>query len=115
MPRTAREDAAAALLAQVTSRDFQSRDASEIDEFFEALAEVADDRALPFLDELWSTRSHFRTRPMAVRLGALRVIGQIGSPAARDLLLKAARSGDEEIRRQAKKTLMEAERKAAGA
>ncbi|MHB1343515.1 MAG: HEAT repeat domain-containing protein [Thermoleophilia bacterium] len=115
LPRTAREDAAAALLTQVTSRDFQSRDTSEIDAFFGALAEVADDRALPFLDELWSTRSHFRTRPMAVRLGALRVIGQIGSSAARDLLLKAARSGDEEIRRQAKKTLMEAERKAAGA
>lgn len=115
LPRTKQDDAAVALLNQVTSRDFQTRESTEIDAFFAALAEVADERALPFLDELWSARSYFRSRPVAIRLGAIRVIGQIGTPAARDILVKASRSGDEEIRRQAKRSLVEAERKAAGA
>lgn len=114
LPRVSRDEAAAALLAQVTGRDLQNREIAEINTLFDSLAEVADESALASLDEIWSARSYFRSRPIAVRAGALRVIGRIGTPEARDILLKASRSGDEEIRRQAKRGLAEAERKAAG-
>ncbi|GAB4264876.1 MAG: HEAT repeat domain-containing protein [Thermoleophilia bacterium] len=102
------------LLKHVTSRDFASRPEAEIDAFFDALGQVADDRAIPALDELWESRSLIRNRPQALRLGALRVLGRIGSPAARASLARAARSGDERLRRQAKKSLLEAENRAAG-
>ncbi|HZK47984.1 MAG TPA: hypothetical protein VFD74_00045, partial [Thermoleophilia bacterium] len=114
LPRTTPHEAAATLLAQVTSRDFHRRDGAEIDAFFEALAEVADDTTIRGLNYLWSDRPTLRSRPTAIRLGALKVAGKTASPAAREMLARATRSGDAEVRRQAKRILEEAERTAGG-
>lgn len=113
LARLGQPSAAAAILAQITSKDFPSRDDTEVEVFFEALGEVADDRALPFLDDLWGSKTFLRSKPMAVRLGALKAMGKIATPAAMEILLRASRSGDEELRRQAKRSMLEAERRAA--
>ncbi len=113
LARLGQPDAAAAILTQITSKDFPGRDDTEVEVFFEALGEVADDRALPFLQDLWGGKTFLRSKPMAIRLGALKAMGRMATPEAMDILARASRAGDEELRRQARRSLLEAERRAA--
>ncbi|HZJ02278.1 MAG TPA: HEAT repeat domain-containing protein [Thermoleophilia bacterium] len=98
------------LLLQVRARDFNTRSEREIDAFLDTLGQLGDDSAVPLLDELWRGRSFFRSRPLHVRLFALRALSQIGTVSARKSLSRALRSSDNAVRRQAKRGLWEANR-----
>ena len=102
-------DAVAHLLRQLGARDFAARSETERDAVFESLGRLGDDRAVPALDSLWASRSLFRNRTLSVRLKALQTLGSIGTPAARRSLARAVRSGDDAIRQQAKRCLLDAE------
>jgi hypothetical protein len=102
LPGMRREEAASVLLDQIASRSFADRGTSEIEAFFDVVAEVADDDDIETLSGLWSSHSRLRSRSNAVRLGALRVVAGMGSEAAREALQHAAGSSDEDVRKQAR-------------
>ena len=104
-------DAVAHLLRQLGARDFAARSETERDAVFESLGRLGDDRAVAVLDSLWATRSLFRSRTLSLRLKALQTLGSIGTPAARKSLARAARSGDDALRQQARLCLVDAERR----
>ncbi len=101
------------LLGRIRQKEFANLPESEIQAFCDALGEIGGDEAVTPLDDIWESRSFLRGKPMHLRLAVLRALGQIGTQKACQSLLRATRSGDDEIRRQAKKCLAEAERKAA--
>lgn len=105
--------AATVLLGHVAAKDFAARSESEVQAFLEALGDVADDSAVPCLDVLWESRLLARSRPTHVRVGALRALGCIATPRARQSLEHASRSSDNQICNQAKRSLVEADRKVA--
>ena len=105
--------AAALLLGLVAAKDFAARPESEVQAFLEALGDLADDSAVSSLDVLWEPRLFLRRRPTHVRVGAVRALGRIATPRARQSLERATRSSDSEICGQAKKSLAEAYRKGA--
>ena len=107
-------DAVAHLLRQVTARDFTSRSETERNAILESLGRLGDDRAVAALDSLWANRSLFRNRTLSTRLKALHTLGRIGTPTARRSLARAVREGDDAVRQQAKRSLLEAERRTAG-
>ncbi|GAB4245989.1 MAG: HEAT repeat domain-containing protein [Thermoleophilia bacterium] len=100
------------LLKQIASKDFATRAEGEVDAFLEAVGRIGSDDAVPALNDLWASRSLFRSKPTHVRLLALRALGEIGTPLARESLARAARDSNEAVRRQAKRSLWEAERQA---
>ena len=102
------------LLEHVAAKDFSARPESEARAFLEALGDVADDSAVPALDVLWESRLRLRSRPTHVRVGALRALGLIATPRARQSLERASRSSDPEIRGRARRSLTEADRKVEG-
>jgi hypothetical protein len=107
-------DVAARLLATIKGRDFGVTWGNDMELFFDAMGAIGNDRAVPALNELWETRSRFRAaKNLELRLGALRALGLIGTPAARESLRRATRSGEAPVRRAAELNLAEAAKRAA--
>lgn len=106
-------DARDRIMRHVTAKDFTTRSEAEVEALLEALGTVADDQAVPTLDDLWGGRAFLRSRPLHVRLAALKALGRLGSPKAQESLRRAARAGDEQIRRQATRCLAGAEHRVA--
>jgi len=100
-----RESDSAALIQMVSAKEFAGRDEAEVEAFFGVLGELASDDAVPSLEELWAGGSLFRSRPLSIRLLALKALGHIGTVVAQTSLRRALRSGDERLRRQAQRIL----------
>ena len=96
------------LLEVVESRIFAGREPVEVEAFLEAAAALSDDSALPSLSRLWKDRL-VRARSSHVRVGAIRVLAAIGTPAARAELEKARRSRNRNVRQEAERCLLRLE------
>ena len=103
----------AVVLAQIETRDFDSRPQDEIEAFLVTLADLSKERAVPVLDRLWRRR-RFVARPMPVRISALKALGTIPGPTSRMALSQAAKSGEGQIRKTAFRVLQEAQRPGGG-
>lgn len=88
------------LLAHIEDRHFPSLTAEEMEAFFEAYAELAQERAVPLLDRAWR-KGLLSSRPLAFRVAAVLALGRVRGPAAHSAREAAARSGDPQIRRAA--------------
>jgi len=88
------------LLAHIEDRGFLSLSGEEMEAFFGAYAELAQERAVPLLDRSWK-KSLLSSRPAAFRVAAVLALGRVRGPAARAALQAAAKSGDPQIRRAA--------------
>jgi HEAT repeat protein len=72
----------------------------EVEAFFSAYAESAQERAIPLLDRSWRKRL-FAPRPLSFRIAAVLALGRIRGPAGRAALDIASRSGEPQIKRAA--------------
>jgi HEAT repeat protein len=88
------------LRAHIEHRDFPSLPSEEIEAFFTAYAQVAQERAMPLLERLWKKRV-FSSRPAGFRAAAVLALGNIRGPAAGASLKEASKSGDPQIARAA--------------
>jgi hypothetical protein len=88
------------LLAHIESREFPSLSEEEVEAFFSAYAESAQERATPLLDRSWRKRL-FAPRPLSFRIAAVLALGRIRGPAGRAALDIASRSGEPQIKRAA--------------
>jgi HEAT repeat protein len=93
------------LLKLVESRVFAGREPVEVEGFFEAVGALSDDRALPSLSRLWEDR-RVHSRSSNVRVGAIRVLAAIGTPAALAELERARRSRNRNVREEAEHCLL---------
>ena len=101
-------DALPDLLDCVRSPGFTGRTPGEVVGFLEALAEVADDRAVPTLVSLSRDRL-LHPLPLNIRLGALHALAGIGTPTAAKGLQKVRRSRNRTIRHETERCLLELE------
>ncbi len=99
-------DALPDLLDCVRSPGFTGRASGEVVGFLEALAEVADDRAVPTLVSLSRDRL-LHPLPLDLRLSALRALAHIGTPTAAESLQKVRQSRNRTVRREAERCLFE--------
>jgi HEAT repeat protein len=99
-------DALPDLLECVRSPGFTGQTPGEAVGFLEALAGVADDRAVPDLVSLSRDRVLHPT-PLDIRLGALHALAGIGTPTAAAALQKVRRSRNRTIRHEAERCLLE--------
>jgi hypothetical protein len=88
------------LLAHIEDRRFPSLQAEEMEAFFEAYAELGQERAVPLLDRSWR-KGLLSSRPVTFRVAAVLALGRVRGPAARAACEAAAKSGDPQIRRAA--------------
>lgn len=95
------------LRARVQGADFESGPPEEVEAVLLALARVGGDNVAPLLDRMWRSK-RFRGRPLATRLAAVRALGAIPGVAAQSILVEAAKSGDEQVRRAAVRAMQEA-------
>jgi len=103
----------AVVMAQIETRDFDSRPPDEIEAFLVALADLSKERAVPVLDRLWRRR-RFVARPMPVRISALKALGTISGPTSRTALSQAAKSGEGQIRKTALRVVQGAQHPGGG-
>lgn len=103
--RRADTEALPDLLDCVRSPGFMSRDQGEVTNFLDALAGVADDRAVPTLLSLARDRL-LHPLPLKVRRAALRGLAAVGTPAAAAGLQKARRSRNRTMREEAERILL---------
>jgi hypothetical protein len=97
----------ALVLAHIQKPDFVDRPSDEIEAFLTAYAGLAGERAVPLLDRLWRRRL-FATRPLPVRMAALKVLATIPGPSAQAALRDATKAGEKPIRKAAEQALYEA-------
>ncbi|MCZ7664888.1 MAG: HEAT repeat domain-containing protein [Thermoleophilia bacterium] len=93
------------LLNLVQFPGFAGREPAETAGVLEAVAALSDDRALPTLARLWEDRL-MRSQPLHVRVGALRALAAIGTPAAVANLERARRSRNRDVRQEAERCLL---------
>lgn len=93
------------LLNLVESPGFASRDPAETAGILEAVAVLPDESALGPLAPLWRDRL-VRSQPLHVRVGALRALAAIDTPAAVADLEKARHSRSRVIREEAERCLL---------
>jgi hypothetical protein len=103
--RRRHQDALPALMAAVNSPAFPSRPPDEVTAFLTAAAAIGGDTVLPAILRLSEDRL-LRPMPAPVRLAALRVAADIGTPAARSGLERARRSRNREVREEATRCLL---------
>jgi HEAT repeat protein len=88
------------LLTHIESREFPSLPVEEVEAFFSAYAESAQERAIPLLDRSWRKKL-FSPRPLSFRVAAVLALGHVQGPSARAVLEEASGSGEPQIKRAA--------------
>jgi HEAT repeat protein len=94
------------VLAQINSKDFDTRSPDETDALLHAYAVIGRERAVPLLDRLWRSKL-FDSRTPAVRSSAVKALGLIPGPAAQAALREAMKSGRGQVGRDAERALQE--------
>jgi hypothetical protein len=94
----------AAVQVHVESRDLGARPSEEIAALLWAYASLGGEATVDVLNKLWRRRL-IGTQPLPVRLAAIQALGAIDSPAAREALSVAARSGEAQLARAAARVL----------
>jgi HEAT repeat protein len=87
----------------------QETDGEAVIEIVRALGRCGDPRAVPALAERAAAGGFFSRTPTAMRVEAVRALGDIGGPAARDLLQRLLRDRTPEVRDAALKAIGGAE------
>jgi|GEM_PF-863213 len=95
---------AAALEAQVGSRDLDGRSSEEVNALLFAYASLGGETTVEVLNKMWKRRL-FGTRSMTVRMAAVQALAAVDSPAARAALESAAKTGDAQLQRVAARAL----------
>jgi hypothetical protein len=94
----------AVLQAQVESRDLDTRQPEEVSALLWAYASLGGDATVSVLGRMWKRRL-FGTRAMPVRVAAVQALAAVDSPAAREALQTAAKSGEAQLQRAAARAL----------
>jgi HEAT repeat protein len=103
----------AAVQSQVEARDFEARSSEEVEALLVAFATLGRDQTIETLNRMWRHRM-FGTRPLPLRLAAVRALGAIGSAEAGRALTEAAACGEAQLQRMAARALSELQARVKG-